>query len=137
MVFEPHIPEPKYASISSRAAALACHRLGLPPVELRFFRESDAEPVKNGRQRGQPWQDSPYLKGICSQRLLSGETDVWIRSGLSEKQLCITVAHELYHFYENTKYLPTDEDKAEQFGHEIWQEMTAPRNEWVNHLYFQ
>ena len=132
MVFEPHIPEPKDASISERAAALACHRLGLSPVKIKYFQPSDKEPVRNGRQKGLPFEAESGLRGVCTERLLTGKKEIWIRSGLSEKELCITIAHEIYHYA-----VSDNEQKAELFGHQIWQEMTAPRNEWYNHLYFQ
>lgn len=132
MVFEPCIPDPGYTSISSRAASLACYRLGLSSVDIKYFRPSDDEPVPNGRQKGLPFEAESGLRGICTERLLSGKKEIWIRSGLSDKELCITISHELYHFA-----VSDNEYEAEAFGHSIWQEMTAPRNEWTNHLYFQ
>jgi len=123
MVYIECIPDGAYSSMSKQTAAYSCKRLGMPLVELRFFRPTKAEPVRNGRQKGQPWKDSTYLKGVCTQRLLSGKADVWIRDGLHANDLIVTIAHEIFHLYEYKNDLATNEQKAELFGRQVLSEL--------------
>lgn len=131
MVYIETIPDSAYSSMSKQTAAYACKRLGMPLVELRFFRPTKSEPVRNGRQKGQPWQESTYLKGVCTQRLLSGKADVWIRDGLQADDLIVTIAHEIYHLHEYKNDLATNERKAELFGRQVLSEL-AVQSQMIN-----
>ena len=131
MIYAECIPTANESSISNTAAAYSCKRLGLPPVVLRFFQESAGEPIKKGYLKGKPFEAEDSICGFSSWLLLKDTQTVWIRSGMTDKELVITVAHELYHFYENSKYWPTDEQKAEAFGRQVYAELT----DWARTYY--
>ena len=131
MIYAECTPTAAESSISNTAAANACKRLGLPSVVLRFFRESAGEPVNKGYLKNAPFEAEDSICGFSSWLLLKDTQTVWIRSGMTDKELVITIGHELYHFYENTNYLPTSEAKAEAFGRQIYTELT----DWARTYY--
>ena len=137
MIFEECPPTSTERSISDTVTAYACKRLGLSLVELRFFRESDGEPVNKGYLKNAPFDAENNICGFSSWLLLKDVHTVWIRSGMATKELVITIGHEIYHLSENRSITPTNESKAEAFGQQIWQEMTTPATYWATCLYNQ
>ena len=137
MIFQECNPTATERSISDTVTAYACKRLGLSPVGIRFFGESTGEPVAKGYLKGDPFEAESSICGFSSWLMMKDIQTVWIRSGMTTKDLVITIAHEIFHFYENRSITPTNEQKAEAFGQQIWQELTTPATYWATCLYNQ
>ena len=131
MIFQECIPTANESSISQTVTAYACKRLGLSLVDIRFFQESAGEPVNKGYLKGEPFEAEGNICGFSSWLMMKDIQTVWIRSGMTDKELVITIGHELYHFHENKSITPTNEAKAEAFGRQVYAELT----DWARTYY--
>lgn len=126
MDFDPAPIPASQRNLALKALNLSIYYLGLDedPPGIRFFRPTggEHEEVTETRFRRDPMQGPARLKGVC----LEFDNDVWVRNDLSDRELVLTIAHELYHRKEFIIGRESSEVSAENFGKMILYKLQHP-----------
>jgi phage head maturation protease len=101
------IPHWQQERVAARVLAAACKRWGIGKPVLKWFRA-------NGRCSGQALLDRD-------------PPEIWIRSGLDERQTGLCVGHESWHVKERLKWETPDEYVAERMAERLLHDMDDPR----------